>query len=146
MDHNPVNHPLRPLYRAIGGLVGLYMIVFGLVGLIGGTGSDHRVLGQGASAAWAVLSLIIGAIVLGAILLGRNLDNQVDKYLGWGLLVVGSYGLATIRTNANVLDFTISTIVVAYLLGLALIMIGLYSKTGPADADAHVAHETRVSA
>ena len=34
MGHNPVNHPLRPVYRALGGFTGLYFVVFGVVGLI----------------------------------------------------------------------------------------------------------------
>ena len=31
MAHFPVNHPLRPIYRAIAALVGVYLIVIGLV-------------------------------------------------------------------------------------------------------------------
>ena len=41
-----------------------------------------------------------------ATVVGRNLDIEVDKYLGWGLLVVGSYELAVIRTDANIFGFT----------------------------------------
>ena len=32
MAHFPVNHPARPLYRVLAGLVGLYILVFGVVG------------------------------------------------------------------------------------------------------------------
>ena len=32
MAHFPVNHPLRPLYRTLAGLVGAYLLVFGIVG------------------------------------------------------------------------------------------------------------------
>ena len=31
MAHNPVNHPLRPLYRVLGGLSGLYVLLFGVL-------------------------------------------------------------------------------------------------------------------
>jgi uncharacterized membrane protein HdeD (DUF308 family) len=37
-----------------------------------------------------------------------------------------------IRTDANFLNFSISTVVVTYLVGLVLIMAGLYSKVAPA--------------
>lgn len=137
MAHNPVNHPLRPLYRALGALTGAYFVLFGVVGLIVtaggglfGNGGD-RVLGQHTNLLWSIVSLVVGAIVLIATALGRNLDTEVDKYVGWGLLVVGSYGLAVIRTDANFLDFSISTVVVTYLAGLFLIMAGLYSKVAP---------------
>jgi hypothetical protein len=140
MAHNPVNHPLRPLYRAIGALIGIYLIVFGIVGIIvthddGFFGVAHdRVLGLGANLGWSVITLIVGVAVLVATVLGRNLDTAVDKYVGWGFLVVGSYGLATGRTDANFLDFSIATVIVTYLLGLALIMTGLYSKVAPPEA------------
>jgi hypothetical protein len=133
-SHNPLNHPLRPLYRAIGALVGVYLIVFGITGgdgLFAKTGD--RVLGQGANLFWSIVALVLGVIVLAVTAMGRNLDSEVDRFLGWGLLVVGSYGLATTRTDANFLNFTIATVVVTYLIGLALIMTALYAKVGPVE-------------
>ena len=138
--HNPVNHPLRPLYRAIGALAGVYLVLFGIVGLIVTSGDGlfgtegDRVLGQGANLFWSIVSLVLGVVVLAVTALGRNLDTEADKYLGWALLVVGSYGLAVIRTDANFLDFSIATVVVTYLIGVVLIMVALYSKVaGPVD-------------
>ena len=139
MAHNPVNHPLRPIYRAIGGVVGVYLVVFGVLGLIltGDEGlfgrAGDRVLGQGANLFWSIVSIVLGLIVIAATALGRNRDVLVDTYLGWTLLVIGSFCLAVIRTNANFLDFSISTVVVTYLCGLALILVGLYSKTAPSE-------------
>jgi hypothetical protein len=137
MAHNPVNHPLRPIYRAVAGIVGAYLIVFGVLGIIltGDEGlfgrAGDRVLGQGANLFWSIVSVLLGIIVLAATLLGRNRDVLVDTYLGWTLLVVGTFSLAAIRTNANFLDFSVATVVVSYLAGLALILAGLYSKTAP---------------
>jgi hypothetical protein len=137
MAHNPVNHPLRPLYRALSALTGAYLVLFGVVGLIVTPGHglfgqpDDRVLGQGANLFWSIISLILGAIVLIGVVIGRNLDVEINKYLGWGLLVIGSYELAASRTDANFLKFTISTVVVTYLVGLVLILSGLYAKTAP---------------
>jgi hypothetical protein len=137
MAHIPVNHPMRPLYRALTGLCGLYLVLFGIVGLVVTPGHglfgrpDGRVLGQGANLFWSIVAIIIGAIVLLAAVLGRNLDVQVGKYIGWGLLVVATYELAVSRTDANVLKFTISTVIVCYILGLVLITSSLYSKVGP---------------
>jgi hypothetical protein len=148
MAHNPVNHPLRPLYRALGALTGVYLVLFGIFGLIQTAGDglfgngDDRVLGQHTNLFWSLMSLLIGAIVLIATAIGRNSDTEVDKYFGWGLLVIGSYGLATIRTDANFLNFSISTVVVTYLAGLFLIMAGLYSKIAPA-AEAGPPRQTR---
>ena len=137
MAHNPVNHPLRPLYRALGVLAGAYLVLFGILGAIMtadeglfGNGED-RVLGQQTNLFWSIVCVLLGAIVLVAVVIGRNADTEVDKYVGWGLLVVGSYELAVIRTDANFLNFSISTVVVTYLLGLILIMAAYYSVIGP---------------
>ena len=139
MAHIPVNHPMRPLYRALSALVGVYLVLFGIVGLIVTPGNglfgrpDDRVLGQGANLFWSIVAIIIGVIVLVAAVLGRNLDVQVGKYVGWGLLVVATYELAVSRTDANFLKFTIATVIVTYIVGLVLIMSSLYSKVGPAE-------------
>jgi hypothetical protein len=138
MAHFPVNHPLRPLYRALSALTGAYLVLFGVVGLIVTAGDGllghptDRILGQRANLLWSIASLLIGAIVLLATAVGRNADTEVNKYFGWGLLVVGSYELTVSRTDANFLNFSVSTVVVTYLLGLFLITSGLYSKVVPA--------------
>jgi cytochrome bd-type quinol oxidase subunit 2 len=135
MAHTPINHPLRPLYRALSAIVGIYLIVFGVVGFITTPGARGRVLGQGANLPWCVVSLILGVIVLIATLVGRNLDIKVDQYLGWGLVAIGTYELALNRTDANFLHFTVSTVIVTYISALILILSSLYGKVGT-DEDA----------
>ena len=39
MAHNPINHPLRPIYRGLALLAGVYLVAFGVVGLIVTAGS-----------------------------------------------------------------------------------------------------------
>ena len=148
MAHIPVNHPMRPLYRALSDLSGVYLVLFGIVGLIVTPGNglfgqpDDRVLGQGANLFWSIVAIILGAIVLFATVVGRNLDVEVEKYLGWGLLVVATYELAVSRTDANFLKFTIATVVVTYILGLVLITSSLYSKVAP-DEEASAPRQVR---
>jgi hypothetical protein len=138
MAHTPVNHPLRPIYRALGALTGVYFIVFGIVGIIvnageGLFGNDGGlVLGQQANMFWSIVAVLIGAIVLVAAVIGRNSDALVDKYFGWGLVGVGAYELAVLRTDANFLDFSVATVIVTWLLALVLIMAAQYSKVAPA--------------
>jgi hypothetical protein len=149
MAHYPVNHPLRPFYRALAALAGVWLILFGIVGIIVNAGNDffavhgERVLGQGANMFASILALVTGVTVLIATALGRNLDTQAYKLLGWGVLAVGSYGLATARTDANFLGFTISTVIVDYLVGLVLVLAGLYVKSAPTAAP-HPASAGRV--
>ena len=135
--HNPVNHPLRPLYRALGALVGVWFVLFGIVGIAVNAGNDffattgEQVLGQGANRFASIISLVSGVVVLIATAIGRNVDTETYKLLGWGVLAVGSYGLATSRTDANFLGFTIATVIVDYIAGLVLVLASLYIKSAP---------------
>ncbi len=137
MAHNPVNHPLRPMYRALGFLAGAYLVLFGIVGLIQTSGKSFtgntgvRVLGQQSNLLWSIIALALGAVVVLITAVGRNLDTQGDKFIGWALLVFGSYELATSRTDATFFGFSIATVVVTYLVGLILITVSLYSKVEP---------------
>ena len=134
MAHIPINHPLRPFYRALSGIAGLYLIVFGVVGFIVAAGDGHRVLGQGANLLWSILSLVLGAIVVVATVIGRNVNVKVDQFVGWGLVGIGTYELALNRTDANIFDFTVSTVIVTYIVALVLILSSLYGKVGTAEA------------
>src|ERR1700759_5185675 len=116
MAHNPVNHPLRPIYRVLGFVAGAYLVVFGIVGLIQTSGHDFtgkigvRVVGQEANLLWSAISLILGATGLMQTVTGRTADTEADKFRGWATLGFGPYGLATSRTDADFLGFSISTV------------------------------------
>ena len=129
MAHNPINHPARPIYRVISGLIGLYLVLFGALGLF----VDGRVFGQGTNVANSLVSIALGAIILIATLIGRNLDAAVNKYLGYGLMALGLLTLAFLRTDANILDHTVSTSIVWMLLGITLLIAGMYGKVGTSD-------------
>ncbi|GAA4931512.1 DUF4383 domain-containing protein [Actinoplanes utahensis] len=137
MAHTPVNHPLRPIYRIVGFITGAYLVAFGIIGFITTSGEDFtgpgvRALGQGSNMAWSIVSLALGAIVLLGTAVGRNIDVAIDQYLGWGLLVLGSYELCVLRTDdVNFFGFTMSTVIVTYIVGLLLITVSLYSKSAP---------------
>lgn len=136
MAHNPVNHPARPVYRAVAGLTGLYLVVFGALGALETRGSelfaqgDARVLGQGTNLGWSLLSVALGLIILLSLGVGRNVDTQVNKVFAYGFLALGLAALAVLRTDANYLNFTVATSVVVMIIGLVLLMAGMYGKVG----------------
>ncbi|MEU7750991.1 DUF4383 domain-containing protein [Micromonospora sp. NPDC049171] len=136
MAHTPVNHPARPIYRAIGGLTGLYLVVFGVLSIIASTGNeilaqdDTRVLGQGTNLGLGLLSVLLGLVVLVGTALGRNIDVAINQWLSYALMVISLASLAFIRTDANVLNFSIVTVIVAMTVALVLLMVGMYGKVG----------------
>ncbi|MFG1674248.1 DUF4383 domain-containing protein [Micromonospora sp. NPDC049282] len=139
MSHTPVNHPARPIFRAIGGLVGLYFVVFGGLGVIASAGSDFfaqddtKVLGQGTNMGFSLLSVLIGVVILAGTAIGRNLDVAINQWLAYTLMAIGLAELAFLQTDANILNFSIMTVVVLLTLSLVLLVVGMYGKVGSAD-------------
>jgi hypothetical protein len=135
MVHVPVNHPLQPLYRLLAGLIGAYLTAFGVVGVMrtGGRGLFAQdglpsALGLHANRAFAILSIVVGLVLLVGAIIGRNVDQRINLvasvvFLGSGLLM-----LLLINTEANFLGFTLATCVVSFLIGMALLVCGLYGK------------------
>jgi lipid-A-disaccharide synthase-like uncharacterized protein len=136
MAHFPVNHPARPIYRAIGGLTGLYLAAFGVLGAVITLGDDlfaqddTKVLGQGANLGFSLLAVVLGAAVLAGTALGRNLDVAINKWAAYGLMALSLFELAFLQTDVNIFNFSIATVVVTMLLGLVLLMVALYGKVG----------------
>ena len=136
MSHNPVNHPARPIYRAIGGLVGLYFAVFGVLGIIVSAGNDllaqddTKVFGQGTNLGWSLVAVLLGLAVLAGTVLGRNLDVAINKALAYALVVIGLAELAFLQTDANLFNWSILTVIVVLVLALVLLMAAMYGKVG----------------
>jgi len=136
MAHTPVNHPARPIYRAIGGLTGLYLVAFGLIGIVANVGKEvlaqdgSTVLGQGTNLGFSLLSALLGAAVLAGTAIGRNLDVVINQWLAYAIMALSLAGLAFIRTEANIFNFSVATVIVLMVVGLVLLMTGMYGKVG----------------
>jgi hypothetical protein len=89
MAHIPVNHPLRRLYKTLTALAGLYILIFGIVGLTRTSGmalfSQSNlpwVLGLRTNLAFAILSVLGGIVMLAAVVIGRNFDHYMEIAAG----------------------------------------------------------------
>lgn len=154
MAHIPVNHPLRPLYRTLAGLIGAYILVFGVIGLIQTWGDplfdrgDVWVLGLRTNLAFAVLSIAYGLVLLGANLLGGNLGHLVNVGAGVLFMLAGMLMMTLMQTDANILNFSMSTVIVSLVFGLIVFTAGLYDKVGTseeAEAEDAFRHRAAVS-
>jgi hypothetical protein len=143
MAHIPVNHRLRSFYRALGALVGLYVLVFGIVGIIqsAGTGlferADITALGLRTNMAFSILSIVSGMVILAGVVIGRNLDQQINYYGGILFLIVPTVMMTLLRTDGNILNFSMSTVIVSYIIGMILFSSGLYIKIGTEEDERH---------
>lgn len=139
MSHIPVNHHLRPLYRAIALLIGIYVLVFGVVGIITAAGTDLFArgdissLGLRTNLGFSIASIAAGALILLAVLVGGNAYYVMGLWGGVGFIVVGITMLALLNTDLNVLNFSIATVIVSFLIGMVLFSAGLYGRSGSAE-------------
>jgi len=139
MAHMPINHHLLGLWRTLAGLAGVYVLVFGIVGVVQTRGTeffgreDTVVLGLRTNLAFAVLSIVVGAVVLLGALVGGNLDRLINLVGGIVFLSAGLIMLTVERTDANILNFTVATCIVSFLIGLVLLAAGLYGRVGSTD-------------
>lgn len=140
MAHIPVNHHLQPVYRGLAGLTGLYLIAFGVLNFIMNSSvaffaseGGKQVLGMRGNLAFAALSVALGAVVLVGAVIGRNLDHHINMWSGGFLLVIGTAMLSLLRTDLNILGFSLTTVIVVYGLGMLLLAAGLYGKVGSAE-------------
>lgn len=137
MSHLPVNHHMRSVYRFLAALAGLFVLVFGIVGLIRTAGSplfsqDETawVFGLRTNLAFALLSIVAGVIVLAGVLIGRNIDRVINLGAGAVFLVAGMAMLSLLQSDSNFLAFSMTNCVVSFIIGIVLLTAGLYGKAG----------------
>jgi hypothetical protein len=142
MAHIPINHPLRPLYRALSGLIGLYVLVFGIVGYVRTSDLDfftrhgEWALGLRTNPAFSVLSIIAGLAVVAGTLIGRNVFVLVNLVAGIVFLVAGIAMMTLLQTDANILAFSMVNCIMSFIFGMVFLAAGLYGKVGSTDDEA----------
>jgi hypothetical protein len=142
MSHIPINHPLRNVYRALSGLIGVYVLVFGVIGWIQsgdlpffGTQGEWVLLLR-TNPAFSVLSIVFGLALVGAALVGRNVFVWVNVAVGIVFLVAGLAMMTLLQTDANILAFSMVNCIYSFVFGMVMLAAGLYGKVGSADAQA----------
>jgi intracellular septation protein A len=136
LSHAPVNHALRPVYRASAAVVGLAVVAIGVAGFAATSSHDYfgagdgEVLGLGMNPGHALLMAATGVVILLSLLVGKNVDQVVNLFFGVVLMGMGTVGLLLMPTDANFLNYRMPNVVVAYVIGSLLLTAGLYLKSG----------------
>jgi Na+/melibiose symporter-like transporter len=137
LAHIPINHHLRGLYRVVAGLSGLYLVALGIYGIIETSGLElfaqeelPEVWRQQLNPASAGMVLVLGGIVVIVTALGRNLDHFGNFWIGQILIVVTLLSMAVERTDANVLGFNMTSIIVIMTVGVFILTASMYAKVG----------------
>jgi len=125
--------------------VGAFLVVFGLVGLIGGLSflstRGERVLGLSSNGLLSTLSVVVGLVLIGAALRGPRVASMVMMVLGVLFLLSALVNLAVLNTSLNVLAFELRNVLFSIVVGLLLLVLGAYGRvTGNLPTDSPYAH------
>ncbi|MFD7664790.1 DUF4383 domain-containing protein [Streptomyces sp. NPDC059788] len=131
-EHLPVDHRLSTVYRFGAGLMGLVLVAFGILGLIDkigffDTGGD-TVAGLNTNGALSVLSIVVGLVLFGGMVIGGNFASTLNIVLGLAFLLSGFINLAILETGFNYLAFRIQNVLFSFLVGLMLLVFGMYGR------------------
>ncbi|HEY9473724.1 MAG TPA: DUF4383 domain-containing protein [Mycobacteriales bacterium] len=128
----PVDHKLARVYRLGAGLIGAFLLIFGILGflrsaeLVGPEGV--QVLGLSSNGLLSGISVLVGLLLIVVAWIGGNLASTVNSVLGFLFLLNGLQGLALLRTSLNVFAFDVRNVIFSFVVGLALLIFGLYGR------------------
>ncbi|MEV8312671.1 DUF4383 domain-containing protein [Streptomyces sp. NPDC059900] len=135
-EHLPVDHRLSTIYRVGAGLMGLVLLAFGILGLIDkigffDTGGD-TVAGLNTNGALSVLSICVGLLLFAGMVIGGNFASTLNMVLGCAFVLSGFVNLAILDTGLNFLAFRMPNVLFSFVVGLLLMIFGMYGRVGSA--------------
>ncbi|MFI5688277.1 DUF4383 domain-containing protein [Streptomyces sp. NPDC051636] len=133
-EHLPVDHRLNTVYRIGAGLMGLALLAFGILGLIDkigffDTGGD-TVAGLNTNGALSVLSICVGVLLFAGMVIGGNVASTLNMILGVLFILNGFLNLGLLDTEYNFLAFKIQNVLFSFVVGLLLMVFGMYGRVG----------------
>jgi hypothetical protein len=136
----PVDHRLGMVYRVGGGLVGLALVIFGVIGLVEKlpllATDGQPVLGMPTNGLLSIISVVIGAVLLIVALIGRNLAATTNAVIGILFLLSGLVNICLLRTQLNYFGFKMENVIFSFVIGLMLLTFGFYGRVSSKVRDA----------
>jgi hypothetical protein len=140
----PGLHPVHVIHRVSAALFGGALILFG------GLGLSHRIpffsttgsiqLGLSSNGLLAVVSVVVGAILVGSAMRGGHAASTVSMTLGVLFLLSGLGNSLLLATSLNVFAFRLSNVVFSLAVGAVLLVTGAYGRVSgglPSDNPYH---------
>jgi hypothetical protein len=126
-------------------VVGAVLFGFGLLGLTAGlpflTTHGAPILGLSSNGLLAVVSVVVGGVLVGAAVRGPRLASTVMIVLGVLFLLSALGNMAVLRTSLNLFAFRMSNVYFSIVVGLVLLLLGSYGRlTGSLPDDSPYAH------
>ncbi|MFF4729123.1 DUF4383 domain-containing protein [Streptomyces mirabilis] len=135
-DHLPVDHRLNTFYRIGAGLMGLFLLAFGILGLTNKVGffTTHgdTVIGLNTNGSLSVLSICVGLLLFVGMVIGGNFASTLNMVFGVLFILNGFLNLALLDGRYNFLAFHIQNVLFSFVVGVLLMFFGMYGRVGSA--------------
>ncbi|MFF5011864.1 DUF4383 domain-containing protein [Streptomyces sp. NPDC001165] len=135
-DHLPVDHRLNTVYRIGAGLMGLFLLAFGILGLTDNIGffdtGGNTAMGLNTNGALSVLSVCVGLLLFVGMVIGGNFASTLNMTLGILFILSGFLNLSLLDGDYNFLAFKIQNVLFSFVVGVLLMVFGMYGRVGSA--------------
>jgi hypothetical protein len=131
--------------RAGAVLVAVFLLVFGVLGFVGGldyfSTEGRRILGLSSNGLLSTISVVVAIVLLAAAARSPRVVSTVMIVIGSLFLLSALVNLAVLRTSFNLLAFEFENVVFSVVVGLLLLTLGAYGRiSGHLPADSPYAH------
>ncbi|WP_461144402.1 DUF4383 domain-containing protein [Salinifilum aidingensis] len=128
----PADHPLSRIYRVGSAIFGAGLAIFGALGLSNSvplfTTRGIDVLGLSSNGLLALISVVVGVVLVGAAAWGGLVASTTTTTIGGLFFLSGLVNLGLINTPWNVLAFRFENVVFSFVAGLLLVFLGSYGR------------------
>ncbi|GHI08062.1 hypothetical protein AQI88_06930 [Streptomyces cellostaticus] len=133
-EHLPVDHRLNTVYRVGAGLMGLFLLAFGILGLTDNIGffdtGGNTAMGLNTNGSLSVLSVCVGLLLFVGMVIGGNFASTLNMTLGILFILSGFLNLSLLDTDYNFLAFKIQNVLFSFVVGVLLMVFGMYGRVG----------------
>jgi hypothetical protein len=131
-DSLPVDHRLGQVYRYSAGIIGLFLLVFGILGFTNNVGffSTHgdKVAGMTSNGLLSLLSVLFGLLLMAGAARGGNTASTVNICVGVLFILSGFVNLGLLGGKHNFLAFHMQNVMFSFVVGLLVMMFGMYGR------------------
>jgi hypothetical protein len=128
----PGPHPVHTVHRVCAALLGAFLVLFAVIGLsqplpFSGT-RGAPVLGLSSNGLLAVVSLVVGLVLLGSAVRSGHIASTISLVLGAVFVLSGVVNSVLLGTTMNFFAFSVSNVVFSVLVGAVLLITGGYGR------------------
>ncbi|MFE6770580.1 DUF4383 domain-containing protein [Streptomyces fimicarius] len=131
-DELPVDHRLATVYRIGAGLCGTILLAFGILGFTQQLSffdtSGDRIAGLSSNGLLSLISVVVGVLLIAGTAVGGNVASTLNMTIGTLFLLSGFAHLFILDRPANILDFGMPNVVFSFVMGLLILVFGMYGR------------------